>query len=62
MCNAYRGNTEGPDLENENSLTAVENSINKGFDCEVDLWVSDEKFFGHDKPQFLVEMKFLETT
>ena len=46
-----------PDLEN--SPSAIQQAIKKGFDCEIDLWVKDKKFLGHDYPQYEIDIDFL---
>jgi len=57
---SHRGNTLGPDLDNENNPAAIAQTINSGFDCEVDLRVVESKIFlGHDWPQFQIELSFL---
>lgn len=57
---SHRGNTHGPDLDKENTPAAIAQTINSGFDCEVDLRVVESKIFlGHDKPQFQIELSFL---
>ena len=57
---SHRGNTNGSDIDKENSPTTIAQTINNGFDCEVDLRVVENKLFlGHDLPQFQIELSFL---
>jgi hypothetical protein len=57
---SHRGNLEGPNSCSENSPTAIERAIELGFDCEVDVWVENEKIFlGHDFPEHQIEIGFL---
>jgi len=56
---AHRGLTNGPNPTLENSPTQITNSINLGFDCEIDFWKIYNKFFlGHDEPQYEVDESF----
>lgn len=57
---AHRGNINGKLPEMENSPNYVMAAIEKGYDCEIDLWCLKEKFFlGHDGPQYNIGEKFL---
>ena len=58
---SHRGNLSliNPDLENRPSQ--IQKVIDLGYDCEVDLWLSEGKLYlGHDKPQYLIESDFLQ--
>jgi|7_EtaG_2_1085326.scaffolds.fasta_scaffold107075_2 hypothetical protein len=58
---AHRGNTKGK-TDRENSPTYIQESLQLGFDVEVDAWYveeSDSYFLGHDAPQFQVDLDFL---
>ena len=58
---SHRGNLHGPNPDIENSPSAIELAVSKGFDCEIDLWEKDKKIFlGHDYPQYEINLKFLE--
>lgn len=58
---SHRGNTDGPKPELENSPAYLLKAIDSGFDVEVDVWVLDGKiYFGHDGPQYLINLDFLE--
>ena len=58
---AHRGLTEGPDVNLENRPQQIEQSLNQGYHCEVDVWyVNDKWFLGHDRPDYEVPYEFLE--
>lgn len=51
---AHRGNLYGPDPR-ENSPSAIQTALNKGFYVEVDIrWQDGMPHLGHDKPQCTV--------
>ena len=57
---AHRGNTNGVLPERENSPDYVIAALDSGYDCEIDLWCLEKKFFlGHNGPQYCIETKFL---
>lgn len=57
---AHRGNTKGPKPDQENAPSYIAAAIDQGFDCEVDLWKTEEGFFlGHDGPQYSIKESFL---
>jgi hypothetical protein len=57
---AHRGLLEGPDKKMENDPVQIERALELGFDCEVDLWCVDERFYlGHDAPTYAVDRGFL---
>jgi hypothetical protein len=57
---AHRGNVFGPNAELENSPKYITQAISMGYDVEVDLWVSDDKFFlGHDYHQHEISLSFI---
>ena len=54
---SHRGNIDGQDHANENTLFAIEKCFSKGLDVEVDLWFIDGDFFlGHDSPQHKIDI------
>jgi hypothetical protein len=64
---SHRGNTSGPNLKEENEPGYVLNTVNMGFDVEIDIWflyscsLSDGMFYlGHDKPQYPIDYAFIE--
>lgn len=57
---SHRGNTTGPIVSKENEPSYILETINKGFDCEVDVWIVDKKLIlGHDKPEYKISINFL---
>jgi len=57
---AHRGNLNGPNPEKENEPGYILSAINQGFDCEIDLWKTENGFFlGHDEPQYKISESFL---
>lgn len=49
---SHRGNLNGSNPLIENLPSQIDLVLNKGFDCEIDLWEVDGLFYlGHDKPQ-----------
>lgn len=59
---AHRGLLEGPDAAKENSPRQIGHALELGFDCEVDFWCFDRKFYlGHDNPTYLIDFSFLKS-
>jgi hypothetical protein len=57
---AHRGLYEGPDKEKENHPEQILSALQKGYDCEVDVWlIKKEWWLGHDAPQYKVESSFI---
>lgn len=59
---AHRGNINGPNPLEENSIEYIERAIDQGYDVEIDIRydIHDEKFYlGHDDPQHLVTWYWL---
>ena len=56
---AHRGNIEGRQKLLENHQNYISNTINQGFDAEIDVWITDGVYFGHDKPEYKSSMNFL---
>jgi hypothetical protein len=57
---AHRGNINGPNSRLENNPEYILNTINLGFDCEVDVRLVDGIFYlGHDLPQYKICIDFL---
>lgn len=56
---SHRGNINGPDPINENTIESIFTAIGKNFDVEIDVWVIDSIiYFGHDEPQRIID-KFI---
>jgi len=56
---SHRGNIEGPNTHRENSINYIMEAIEIGFDVEVDLWVKDGLYLGHDYPHYPIDTSFL---
>ena len=59
---SHRGNVTGPDKLSENSPSYIEEAINLGFECEIDVHYfskTNEIYLGHDGPQYLVNFEWL---
>ena len=58
---SHRGNLDGKNEHLENSIDYVQKTINLGYDVEIDIWRDNGKLFlGHDKPQYPVELSWLQ--
>ena len=57
---AHRGLMNGPDVNLENRPEQIFEALSQGYDCEIDLWVIDSKFYlGHDHPDYEIKENFL---
>ena len=57
---AHRANIDGPNPQTENSPSQIKYAISKNYDCEIDLWYTDDKLYlGHDFPQYNIDLSFL---
>ena len=56
---SHRGNTKGRQKLLENHPNYIRNTIDQGFDVEVDVWITDNIYFGHDDPCYKCSMNFL---
>jgi hypothetical protein len=57
---AHRGNLSGPNPETENTASAIDEAISRGFDAEIDVWMFNGKvFLGHDAPSFEIDKKWI---
>ena len=55
---SHRGNLEGPS-NLENHPDQIQKVLRLGFDCEIDLWREDNKWYlGHDYPEHEVNINF----
>jgi len=60
---AHRGLVGGPNKSLENRPDVVLDTLSAGFDCEVDLWIVDDRLYlGHDRPQHNVTVDFIATS
>lgn len=56
---AHRGNIKGPQSGLENRPNYIDNTIELGYDVEVDVWyVGGKLFLGHDEPQYGVTIDY----
>ena len=59
---SHRGNLCGKDSSNENNPDYILRATEKGFDCEIDIWFLENKFFlGHDEPLYQIPIDFLNS-
>ena len=57
---SHRGNTRGPKPHLENDPRYIFETLNQGYNVEVDIWcVNDTLYFGHDKPKEKVHVPFI---
>lgn len=55
---SHRGNTNGKNIEKENSPDYIINTLNLGYDVEIDIWyINNEWFFGHDEPTYKIDLE-----
>ena len=59
---AHRGNTNGKQPEKENTVAYIEEALDKGYDCEIDIckWDGKNFFLGHNEPQEAVSPEWLQ--
>lgn len=58
---SHRGNINGKILEKENSPEYILESIESGYDCEIDVrYIDGDWFLGHDKPEYKINSSFLD--
>lgn len=59
---SHRANIDGPNIDSENTIKAIENAIALGFDVEIDVWFIDKEYhLGHDRPSRVVNLEFLQS-
>lgn len=58
---AHRGNTEGPNPQRENHPIYLLDTLDKGYDIEVDVWrgPTGKLWLGHDEPKYPVDVSWL---
>ena len=58
---SYRGNKQGPNPELENTMGYVQETINRGLDVMVDLWLIDNKIYmGPEESKEPIDFDWLE--
>lgn len=55
---SHRGNLTGPKPKLENKPGYIKQALNEGFNVEVDVWVTDDIYLGHDQPSYKVKKDF----
>ena len=57
---SHRGNIDHINPSRENSPDYIQEAINKGFDVEIDCWVTNHTLYlGHDKPDYPITLEWL---
>lgn len=59
---SHRGNIDSPNPKLENKQTYIENTLNKGYDCEIDVYYDKGWWLGHDEPQYKTTLTWLTIT
>jgi len=55
---SHRANLYKKELKRENKFKYINEVISQGFDCEIDLWLIENKLFlGHDSPDTEITYK-----
>lgn len=58
---SHRGNINGKIDSCENDPVYIDSAISKGFDVEIDVWVTNNQIWlGHDNPQYNIDFKWIE--
>ena len=57
---SHRGNIAGKQPGLENMPEYVEDTLQKGYDVEIDVWWQNGFFLGHDGPLYAVDLLFLK--
>lgn len=58
---SHRGNINGKNTKRENHPSYIDEAIEAGYDVEIDIWYLEGRLFlGHDSPDYLVDIHWLE--
>jgi hypothetical protein len=58
---SHRANLNGPNLHTENTINAISNAINMGFDVEIDVWYENKiLYLGHDYDKKIIYENLLQ--
>ena len=58
---SHRGNLNGPEEGKANRPSRINEVLDLGYDCEVDVWKMRDTFYlGHDRPEYVIDIKFLK--
>lgn len=59
---SHRGNISGKVPELENKPEYIDNSLNLGYEAEVDIWFYNSLLWlGHDEPQYKIDRDWLDS-
>jgi hypothetical protein len=58
---AHRGNTIGPNRVDENKPGYIQKALDDGYHVEVDVWLTNDLFLGHDSPEHITTLEFLKS-
>jgi hypothetical protein len=56
---SHRGNIDKIIVEKENTVEYIDEAIEAGYDVEIDIWFDNGFYLGHDKPEYLINPKWL---
>lgn len=57
---SHRGNVNGIAKDVENHPSYIQLALDKGFDCEIDLWKKEDQYYlGHDEPSYKIDIQWL---
>ena len=57
---SHRGNINGKNPEMENCPSYIDDTINLGYEVEIDLWVIEKELhLGHDIPEYKIDLNWL---
>ena len=56
---SHRGNIQGKSPGLENMPEYINDTLNKGYHVEIDVWYKNGFYLGHDNPQYNVKPSFL---
>ena len=58
---SHRGNLNGQNKKTENTVKQIDFVLNEDFDCEIDVWLINEKLYlGHDNPENEITLNWLD--
>lgn len=57
---SHRGNINGKNPLLENTIPYIQQALDLGYDCEIDVWFeNDQLYLGHDKAEHLIDIDYL---
>jgi hypothetical protein len=58
---SHRGNLHGSNPQDENSPNYILETLNLGYDVEIDVWrIKNKYYLGHDGPIYIIDEDFLK--